>query len=177
MRWLEHRRHGPRDPGEVHLSPSGAALARRVAAATGPFDRVLTSPKPRAVETAEAMGLAVDARLDPLAPVPEPVAGRLDESGAHGCADSVPLVRRGGLVPQVARQQAAFWAEEVRRLPDGASVLMVSHGGLIELGAAAALPDAAGSWGGELAFLEGVRLGLDGERWRSGGVLRVAADV
>jgi broad specificity phosphatase PhoE len=47
-----------------HLSAEGVALARVVGEALGPFALVVTSASPRAVETAIAMGFAVDDTLE-----------------------------------------------------------------------------------------------------------------
>jgi hypothetical protein len=69
MRWLEVRRHSLIKKGLArgrgsHLSAQGVALARAVGAKLGPIAHVLTSTTPRAVETAIAMGLAVDDTVD-----------------------------------------------------------------------------------------------------------------
>jgi hypothetical protein len=67
MRWLEVRRHSAtkrsREPGS-HLSPEGVDLARRVGRSLGSFASVVTSASPRAIETALAMGYAVDDTAD-----------------------------------------------------------------------------------------------------------------
>jgi broad specificity phosphatase PhoE len=65
MRWLEVRRHSltkadsARGRGS-HLSAEGIARARLVGASLGPFATVVTSASPRGIETAVAMGFAVD---------------------------------------------------------------------------------------------------------------------
>jgi broad specificity phosphatase PhoE len=51
MRSLVHRRHSLREPTGPGLSAAGVALAQRVGAASGRFDRVVTSPKRRADST------------------------------------------------------------------------------------------------------------------------------
>ena len=65
MRWLEVRRHSLTKKGAArgrgsHLSGPGITLARAVGAGLGPVGYVVTSASPRAVETAIAMGFAVD---------------------------------------------------------------------------------------------------------------------
>ncbi len=47
-----------------HLSASGVELARLVGMQLGAFGYVLTSASPRAIETAVAMGYAVDDAID-----------------------------------------------------------------------------------------------------------------
>jgi hypothetical protein len=69
MRWLEVRRHAPTKKGSArgrgsHLSAHGIELARAVGAEVGPFALVVTSASPRAIETAVAMGWAVDDAVD-----------------------------------------------------------------------------------------------------------------
>ncbi len=79
MRVLEVRRHSlVKD--HVHLSQAGVDLARRVGAGTGPFDRVVTSQITRTLETAVAMGFAVD---EQLAVLTEIEADARAEAGHH----------------------------------------------------------------------------------------------
>jgi broad specificity phosphatase PhoE len=173
MRTLEHRRHSRRDPVSIHLSPAGRELARRVGANLGRFDRVVTSPKPRARETAEAMGRTVDATVDALGEMPDDVGISIDELLPRTFSDYVELVGRSEAMATYARGQADRWRAELERVPDGGAVLLISHGGIIEFGTAAAVPEAARTWGATLGYLEGVRLLWDGRRWTSGEVLRV----
>jgi len=67
LRSIDHRRHSLRDPGGVHLNETGRALARRVGAESGPFERVVTSPLPRAMETAHPVGIVRDPFAERLA--------------------------------------------------------------------------------------------------------------
>jgi len=59
MRMIEVRRHSLVQD-HVHLSQAGIDLARPVGSTLGPFNRVVTSQILRTVETAVAMGFAVD---------------------------------------------------------------------------------------------------------------------
>jgi len=175
MRVIEHRRHSRREPGDVHLSREGRELARRVARTMGRFDRVVTSPKPRAVETAEALGFHVDATIEELAEMPDDAGLSDDVLGDRTFAACVLAVQRSQAVAEYAHCQAELMRKQLARLPkpDG-RLLMVSHGGVIELGAAAALPEEARDWGPPLGLLEGVRLYWDRGRWVRGEVLRVS---
>ena len=70
-----------------------------------------------------------------------------------------------GCVSQIGEQTFAFGRNIVlaSSLPDNGRTLLVSHGGIIELGAIASLPEADhASWGGGLDYCEGVRLSFDG---------------
>ena len=173
MRVLEHRRHGLRPKGQPHLIQSGVTDARRIGAATGPFDRVVTSPAPRAIETAVAMGYAVGTELAELFSIPDAVQNELDQDGSLAFAGAARAIARDGEAAQFARRQAELWHEILAEVPDGGQVLMISHGGIIELGAVAAVPSLGKSGGEHLQPLEGVRLELEGEQWARGTVLRL----
>src|SRR5438045_232557 len=67
MRLLEVRRHARRERPAQHLSQRGVTMARRLGETLGPFDRVVSSPLARCVETAVAMGFAVDEDCPQLA--------------------------------------------------------------------------------------------------------------
>jgi len=173
MRVIEHRRHSLREPGGPHLSREGIALARRVAPSIGRFDRVATSPKRRAVETAEALGLTVDATIEELAEMPDDAGLAVDTLGARSFADYVRGVTRSRGMAEYGRRQAGLMRRELERLPEGGRLLLISHGGVIEFGAVAARPKDARGWGPPVGHLEGVRLFLDRGRWVRGEILRV----
>ncbi len=173
MRTLEHRRHSRRDPTGIHLNSTGRTLARSIGAGIAPFDRVVTSPKPRAIETAEAMGRAVDVTLAALAEMPDDAGVPIDLLRPRTFSDYAELVRRSAVAAAYASRQAELWRVELERVPEGGTLLMVSHAGVIELGAVAALPRVAPSWGPALGYMEGIRLRWDGRRWVSGEVVRV----
>jgi broad specificity phosphatase PhoE len=172
MRVIEHRRHSRRDPAGIHLNREGVELARRVAPTLPSFDRVVASPKPRAVETAQALGLSVDAIVPELGVMPDDVGITVDELHPRSFGDYVRLTERSEAMAEYARQQAALMREELERLRDGGRLLMVSHGGIIEFGAAAACPADAKGWGAPVGYLEGVRLSLSRGEWVRGEVLR-----
>ena len=175
MRVLEHRRHSRRDPTDIHLSREGVELARRVGPTLGRFDRVVASPKPRAVETVRALGFALDAVLPDLGVMPDEAGLVGDASSPRSFADYVRAIRRSEATAGYAFRQATRMHEELARLPEGGRLLLISHGGVIEFGAAAARPQDALSWGPPAGHLEGVRLFLDRGEWVRGEVLRVRA--
>lgn len=172
MKILEHRRHSRRDPGGSHLNREGIALAQRVGRDFAPFDRVVTSPKPRAIETAVAFGCAVDAVEEELGSLPDEIDRWLD--GAGSFAEYAVAGRRHPEVRRFMERQAELWATELERVPERGRLLLVSHGGLIELGTLGALPLPAAGFGPALGLVEGVRLYWDG-RFVGGEVLRVPA--
>jgi broad specificity phosphatase PhoE len=175
MRTLEHRRHARRDPGGVHLNAAGRAQASALRSTRSDFDRVVASPKPRAVESAEAMGYVVDATIVELGETPDDIGARIDALSPRSFADYLTLFERSPPVADYARESADRWRVELERVPDGGALLMISHGGLIELGTVAALRERTRDWGPVLSYLEGARLTWDGHRWVDGAVLRVPA--
>ena len=175
MRILEHRRHSRRDPSSPHLSPAGVALARRVGPTLDRFDRVVTSPKPRAIETAVELGLRVDAEIPELGTMPEDAGFPGDPSRLASFAEYHSLFRKSEAMATYAGAMVEIWVRELERLPEAGRLLMVSHGGMIESGAVAALGELTATWGEVLGPLEGVRLVRDGGRWVGGNPVRVGS--
>ncbi|MFZ0700132.1 MAG: histidine phosphatase family protein [Thermoplasmata archaeon] len=167
MRILEHRRHGQRLPGGTHLSAEGVRRARIVGNSIGPFYRVVTSPRPRAIETAVAMGFAVEYEIPELARFPEdlePAAGATD-------GERIPFgawareIKHNPRLREYAETQEFLWRSALEGVPDGGKVLMISHGGIIEVGALGADFEEARGLGDGLQYLEGVRLEWTGTKW------------
>ncbi|HTW39792.1 MAG TPA: histidine phosphatase family protein [Thermoplasmata archaeon] len=173
MRTLEHRRHSRRDASGVQLNPEGRALARKVGGSMPRFDRVITSPKRRAVETATALGFPVDATEPALGEMPDDAGVPFEPDPPRTFEEYARWAEQSRAMGEFARSQAHLWERELERVPEGGALLMISHSGVVEAGAVAALPRVARTWGPLLGYLEGVRLRWDGTRWVSGEVLRV----
>ena len=174
MRVLEHRRHSLRAPGDPHLSAEGVRLAHSVAPRLGSFRRVITSTAVRAVETATELGRPAELQLDELRQMPADVGRQVESVVSPASFQKYwKLVQRERAVREFAEGQASLWRRLLSDLPDGSRLLMISHGGIIELGSLAARPQEAPTWGLAVAPLEGVRLSLQGQRWVEGAVLRL----
>lgn len=173
MRSVEVRRHSLREPLGDHLSPEGVELVHRVAPTLPRMDRVVTSAKVRAIETAEGLGLPIDRTIRELGQIPDEVQARVDEANPRSFAEYVVLVARNAGIRAFAASQVELWRSELDPLPEEGRLLVVSHGGIIELGAAAAVPEEARRWGAPLSVLEGIRLFWDGDRCARGEVLRL----
>lgn len=176
MKFIESRRHTMRVKPGQHLSQAGVDLARRTGEGMGRFDRVITSPVPRAFETAIAMGYAVDEQVEELrffrGEVEEEVGG-----WAEGFAAWAEAVRRGGLTRQYAQKQAQLLHSVAQTLPEGGAALLVSHGGIVEAQVAVCLTDADfAALGGFIDYCEGARLTYEGGRFVAVEVLRVRLD-
>ena len=139
MRYLEVRRHSKRENPGQRLSQWGVDLARRVGEDLGPFDQVVTSPLPRCIETAIAMGFAVNTTIEDLAGDDGlgesfPCMSEIDwEAGYDGFVHCLKT-----LAPLAAfvEKQAKLWRTIVEAVPEGGRALLVGHGGAFLDGAA-----------------------------------------
>ncbi|SEH01489.1 Broad specificity phosphatase PhoE [Nonomuraea solani] len=172
MRVLEVRRHSLTKKGAArgrgsHLSAEGVALARAIGQSAGPFERVVASSVPRAVETAVAMGFAVDDTVDmPSGYVPGEIPRHAQWEWEEPYRRLAEIVQAGGAAAEVAEAHREIWAETVGGVAEGGSALLVGHGGAIELALVACLPGAAhDTWGTPFAHGDGVRLGFAGGRF------------
>ena len=157
MKTIEVRRHSILSkPGE-HLNQAGVTLARLVGENLGPFDRVVTSTLPRAFETAIAMGFAVDEQVELMSTYGMDVEREVP--WPQSFAAYAKRVRRDGAAREYGRQLTKVYARLANYLADGRSALVINHGGVLELGVVASLPDADYEFWGEAAdYCEGARL-------------------
>ncbi|GII93380.1 histidine phosphatase family protein [Sinosporangium siamense] len=174
MRWLDVRRHSLTKKGTArgrgsHLSADGVALARLIGAGAGPYERVVTSSSPRAVETAVAMGFAVDDTVEmPSGYVEGVIPKHAQWEWAAPYARFAEIVRTGGVAAGVAEAHRAIWTDTVGGVPEGGTALLVGHGGGIEFALVACLQeDSHASWGAPFAHGDGVRLGFADGRFVS----------
>jgi broad specificity phosphatase PhoE len=172
MTTIEIRRHSIRTKPGQHLSQQGVALARRVGQDLGPFARVVTSTVPRAFETAIAMGFAVDEQNELMSTYS--VYVEWEVSWPSTPAQYAKAVRRDGAAAQYSYQLAHIYRQLADDLPEGSSALVINHGGVLELGAVACLPDADhASWGEHFDYCEGVRLFWKDGKFVSAELLRI----
>lgn len=172
MRSIEVRRHTMRVKPGQHLSQDGVNLARRIGNTMEHFERVITSPVPRAYETAIAMGFAVHEQSQVLGVMPVGVEDEIVWDA--GFAAFAAVIRASPLTGRFADMQRVYWHSIARSLPENARALLITHGGFIEAGAVACLPDADhAAWGAYCDYCEGVRLAFDGGRFVEAEILRV----
>ena len=166
MRWLEVRRHSltkrSRGPGSS-LSQEGVALARQVGRSLGPFAYVATSASPRAVETAVAMGYAIDETVDlPSGYVPGQIAHHDQWHWPQPYRRYAKLLAQAPRLAAVGDAHRALWTRLAAAAPEGAAVLVVCHGGGIEPALVTCLPHADhASWGPPFGHCDGARLCFD----------------
>lgn len=167
VKTLEVRRHSltKKGPAREHgslLSPEGVRLARSLGETLPAFDHVLTGPDRRHVETAIAMGDAVDEMINWPSGY---VAGVVDHHDQW--LWERPFVRYAELLGassqlrSVAETHLDHWHRAVDQVPDGAAALVISSGGSIEPVLVAAFDGDFAEWGSALHHLEGATLTFD----------------
>jgi broad specificity phosphatase PhoE len=170
MRQLEVRRHSFTKKGDNRrrgsdLSSKGVSAARTVGTRIGPVGYVAASEAPRTVETAIAMGYAVDDIL--------PMGSGYVGTVAHHNQWSwpYPFVRYRQILDDdpafagAADRELKLWLMALERVSEDGKALIVGHGGVIEPTLVAAVPIGDyGSWGQPFSHLDGVRLAFaDGQ--------------
>lgn len=157
MKILDIRRHTMRQKPGQHLSRDGVALARQVGLSLGPDAAVITSHLARAIETAVAMGFAVDRTVEVLGSHPEALP---DQIAWPAPLDEIQ--RRLSRYPELvsfAGAQAAMWKRILSEIPDGEAGLVITHGGLLEVATIALLSELGLPVEGDaFAYCEGLRI-------------------
>jgi len=172
MKTIEIRRHSIRTKPGDHLSQQGVTLARSVGENLGPFVHVVTSTLPRAFETAIAMGFAVDERNQLMSSYSMDV--EREAPWPQSFATYSKAVKHDGAAGRYAHRLAALYSKLADGLADGQAALVVNHGGVLELGVVACLPDADyESWGDAVDYCEGARLFWEDAKFVKAEVLRV----
>src|SRR5512141_2351481 len=173
MKTIEIRRHSIRSKPGQHLSQQGVTLARLVGQNLGPFDRVVTSTLPRSFETAIAMGFAVDEENELMSTYGSSV--ELEIPWPATLAEYAMIVRKDGAAARYAYQLLDVYQHLIDYLAEGRAALVINHGGVVELGAVAALTNADHEfWGLHFECCEGIRLFWNDGTFVNAEILRVA---
>ena len=133
---LEIRRHAERTDRsneESALSVAGREMAKSLAKRAPKFALVLSGPLPRARETAQLMTGRLDAVEPGLLPEMGGVIGDRIFGQIRTLADWAEVLREREDARAFAAEQLAIWARIATRVGQGDRVLVVSHGGIIEL--------------------------------------------
>ena len=170
MRTLVVLRHGltKKDRGPTatgsHLSAAGVRQARALGEALPAFGHVAVGDQPRHLETALALGYAVDEQVSwPSGYVDGEVEHHDQWAWAEPFVTYAGLLTAGTGLDRVVRDHLAHWRRVLELVGDGGSALLVSSGGSIEPVLVAAVPGADHPrWGGPLHHLEGAALTWDG---------------
>ena len=171
MKTIEVRRHSIRAKPGQNLIQQGVTLARLVGESMGKFDRVITSTSPRALQTAIAMGYAVDEEVELIATFGDDV--ELECPWPASFAEYSAANRQNGATKRYTQRLAEFYVKLAESLPEGGAALVVNHGGVVELSVVACLPDAdLTSLSDYIECCEGVRLTWDKGQFTGVEVLR-----
>ncbi len=133
---LEIRRHAERtDRGNEQsaLSPAGHSMAESLAKRLPKFALVLSSPLPRAKESAQLIAGRLDAVEPGFLPEMGGVIGDRIFGEMRTLADWAEVLREREDARKFATEQLATWARVAMRVGEKDRVLAVSHGGIIEL--------------------------------------------
>ncbi len=141
----------------------------------GPFHTVLCSPSQRTLDTAIAMGFAIDGEYQPV-DFTDAEYDKLDEAMPPNTpfVDRAKAMAEDMLYRAYAKALRKQWKKLATSLPDGAAALVATHGGYMDNSAVACLPDANHEqWGENFGHCEGIRLAFDGKDFVKGLLLRL----
>ena len=161
MSILEIRRHAERmnvQDDQSALSAAGRAMCERLAKNAPKYALVVSSPLPRAKETAERIAGRVDGLEPALLPDLGGAAARMFGE-MKTLADWALLMRTDEAARRFAEEQVPAWARIASRVDDKDRVLAVSHGGIVDL-PAIVIADKLGAKlnGPSFGYGEGVRV-------------------
>ena len=140
MPLLEIRRHAERADRtneQSALAPAGRAMAEAIAKRAPKYALVVSSPLPRAKETAQLIAGRLDGIDSGLLPEMGGVIGDRLFGDMNTLADWAEVLREREDARAFASEQLETWARIASRVGDKDRVLLVSHGGIIELPAIA----------------------------------------
>lgn len=173
---LEIRRHAKRNPPLANLVREGIERAKGASACHRSYARVVTSQHPRAIQTAVAMGHAVDEEDLTMASM-----GRLVSEAimfGTGFAAIQQAIRSDRAAGLCAELQALQLRHHLSQVGPGESLLVVSHGDIAETGIIGLLDGVdAASLGPSLDYCEGARLVFENDRCTYVETLRFDGDM
>ena len=151
-------------------------LAVKAAESLSQVDQVLVSALGRGANTAIAMGYTVSQSIPGLGDIDGALIEQIGwPSPLSHIAD---VCRTNGKCRAFADAQRLLWQQGIERLPEGTNTLLISHGGIMELGLVACVPDEDfAAMGDVFAYCEGFRLSFCNAVWRLEHTYRVAHDL
>jgi broad specificity phosphatase PhoE len=132
---LDIRRHAERmnlQDNQSALSAAGRAMCERLGKDAPKYALVISSPLPRAKETAERIAGRLDGTDPGLLPDLGGAAARMFGE-MRTLADWALLMRTDETARNFAEEQLPTWARIVSRVGEKDRVLAVSHGGIVDL--------------------------------------------
>ena len=170
MKYLEHRRHTERTRPLDHINQNGIDLAKKVAPVVRTPSFTLTSSVPRAVETALVLGHEVNRMDDLLFHYKPEVMGEIGDPSFKAIADAI---KTGKYTASYSEDQLSLFREALDEVKEGQTVLVVSHGIMVEIGLVAMFPEMNPSeWGKPFTYLEGYRVSYENGEFKAPEILR-----
>jgi broad specificity phosphatase PhoE len=157
---------GPaRESGSL-LSAEGVARARALGDQLPSAEYVLTGPDRRHVETAIAMGYAVDEMVSWPSGYVSGVVNHHDQwQWDKPFQRYAELLQTSIALQAVAQVHLTHWHRALDQIDNGATALVISSGGSIEPMLVASYPNGRhAEWGTALHQLEGATLAFDGDQ-------------
>jgi broad specificity phosphatase PhoE len=184
MKYIEAFRHSKRGEGKG-LSPEGRELALRARELLAShYDVCVSSPKPRARETMEALGFEryeIDeafSAVNPWEPYDHQIMQLAKGRGISPLAACWEIPEALGYLRLRGQTFLDGVKRTAQRLPEGGHALLVTHGGILE---AAALHGCTrydlSEIGGEIGFCEAVVFKFTGEQLVGVEVRRLQRDA
>jgi broad specificity phosphatase PhoE len=160
MKYLELRRHAPRNATGEILSEEGFETAQHVGQSLHQFDLVVTSELSWAFETAITMGYSVEIQLN--AQAYEKEEGDEEVNRYASLADYAELIKNSSGIARWAQAQSEYFLSIIKMLHEGGKALVITHGGAIDTTAVACFPNADYKrWGLSFEYSEGYCLSFE----------------
>ncbi len=170
MKYLEHRRHTERTRPLDHINQNGIDLAKKVSPEVTAPKYTLTSTVPRAVETALVLGYEVNRMDDLLFHYKPEIMGELGDQSFKAIAEAI---KSGKYTASYSEDQLDLFKEVLGEVKDGETVLVVSHGSMVEIGLVAMFPEMDHTeWGKPFTYLEGYRVAYENGEFKDPEILR-----
>lgn len=158
MKRIEHRRHSIRSRTSVHLNQEGVNLARKVGEGMSNFDFVVSSAHERAYETAIAMGYAVDNILKELMTFGDEVMDEI-EKWTMSFSQIKEYYDQKGALYRFCISQQKLYEKLLENINKGESLLIISHGGVIDYPLVHLFPDVDHlTWEDNFSYCEGYEM-------------------
>jgi broad specificity phosphatase PhoE len=173
MKFLEIRRHSIRSESDKHINQEGVDLARATGNKMGKYKIVITSNKPRAFDTAIAMGYAVDKIMEVFGDF-NSIAEEIKGLSFNNFVDIVNTMKEKPNLKNIFENFHKLCKNIVSELDDNDRSLIISHGGIIEGIVISMLPDKDySSWGKLLECCEGVLIKYENGKFVDAELIRI----
>lgn len=182
MKILEHRRHSMRHKPGAHLNQAGIDRAKEVGytllQTNRQFARVVTSTLPRAIETAIAMGFAVDDTIEELSTTGADVDQELKENGlgyANSFVEYQKIMSPNSFLSKFADNQLQLYRRLLQEIKSGEALLIISHGGVVEFPLLKMFEEKQdlSKWGDLFDYCEGYRVYFEANTFKHLELLRI----